>query len=74
MALILDPGASAGTNAFRTVFFMPNLIGGIVLGYIWQILLNCVLRLLEKPLLQPGRDGRLLGPGHPDVPGSRSAT
>ena len=40
-----------GTNIFRTVFFMPNLIGGIVLGYIWQILLNCVLSLLEKPLL-----------------------
>ncbi len=32
-----------GTNAFRTVFFMPNLIGGIVLGYIWQILINGVL-------------------------------
>ena len=30
---------------------MPNLIGGIVLGYIWQILLNCVLSLLGKPLL-----------------------
>ena len=40
-----------GSNAFRTVFFMPNLIGGIVLGYIWQILLNCVLSLLEQPLL-----------------------
>lgn len=32
-----------GTNLFRTVFFMPNLIGGIVLGYIWQLLLNGVL-------------------------------
>jgi raffinose/stachyose/melibiose transport system permease protein len=32
-----------GTNAFRTVFFMPNLIGGIVLGYIWQLLINGVL-------------------------------
>ena len=32
-----------GTNIFRTVFFMPNLIGGIVLGYIWQILINAVL-------------------------------
>lgn len=32
-----------GTNFFRTVFFMPNLIGGIVLGYIWQILLNGIL-------------------------------
>ena len=40
-----------GTNIFRTVFFMPNLIGGIVLGYIWQILINCVLTLVEKPLL-----------------------
>ena len=40
-----------GTNIFRTVFFMPNLIGGIVLGYIWQILINCVLTLVEQPLL-----------------------
>ncbi len=40
-----------GTNMFRTVFFMPNLIGGIVLGYIWQILLNCVLSNLAQPLL-----------------------
>jgi raffinose/stachyose/melibiose transport system permease protein len=40
-----------GTNFFRSVFFMPNLIGGIVLGYIWQILLNGLLMLLEKPLL-----------------------
>ena len=41
----------AGTNIFRTIFFMPNLIGGIVLGYIWQILLNCVLSNLAQPLL-----------------------
>ena len=40
-----------GTNIFRTVFFMPNLIGGIVLGYIWQILINCILSLVSKPLL-----------------------
>ena len=40
-----------GTNIFRTVFFMPNLIGGIVLGYIWNILLNCVLSSMAKPLL-----------------------
>lgn len=32
-----------GTNLFRTVFFMPNLIGGIVLGYIWQLILNGIL-------------------------------
>ena len=40
-----------GTNIFRTIFFMPNLIGGIVLGYIWQILINCVLSLSGLPLL-----------------------
>jgi raffinose/stachyose/melibiose transport system permease protein len=40
-----------GTNIFRTIFFMPNLIGGIVLGYIWQILINCVLSLVGQPLL-----------------------
>jgi raffinose/stachyose/melibiose transport system permease protein len=32
-----------GTNVFRTVFFMPNLIGGIVLGYIWQLIINGIL-------------------------------
>ena len=35
--------AMRGANLFRSVFFMPNLIGGIVLGYIWQLLLNGVL-------------------------------
>lgn len=40
-----------GTNIFRTIFFMPNLIGGIVLGYIWQILINCLLSLIGEPLL-----------------------
>ena len=40
-----------GTNVFRTVFFMPNLIGGIVLGYIWQILINCLLTIIGQPLL-----------------------
>ena len=40
-----------GTNVFRTVFFMPNLIGGIVLGYIWQILINCLLSIIGQPIL-----------------------
>ena len=40
-----------GTNVFRTVYFMPNLIGGIVLGYIWNILINCVLSLASQPLM-----------------------
>jgi raffinose/stachyose/melibiose transport system permease protein len=35
--------AMRGANLFRGIFFMPNLIGGIILGYIWQLLLNGVL-------------------------------
>ena len=50
VALVLTRGIK-GTNLFRTVFFMPNLIGGIVLGYIWQILINCLLSIVEQPLL-----------------------
>ena len=50
IALVLTKGYR-GTNAFRTVFFMPNLIGGIVLGYIWQILINCLLTIIGQPLL-----------------------
>lgn len=42
LALALTKGIK-GTNVFRTVFFMPNLIGGIVLGYIWQLIINGVL-------------------------------
>lgn len=40
-----------GTNLFRTVFFMPNLIGGIVLGYIWQQIINAVLLQYETTLV-----------------------
>lgn len=32
-----------GTTIFRTVFFIPNLIGGIVLGYLWKIILDAVI-------------------------------
>ncbi len=42
LALLLTRGIK-GTNIFRSVFFMPNLIGGIVLGYIWNLLINGVL-------------------------------
>ena len=42
--------AMKGTNLFRTVFFMPNLIGGIVLGYIWQLILNGVLSYFGRTL------------------------
>lgn len=50
LALVLTRGIR-GTSIFRTVYFMPNLIGGILLGYIWQILLNGVLSNLQLPLL-----------------------
>ena len=39
-----------GTNLFRTVFFMPNLIGGIILGYVWNLLLNGILLQFGKTL------------------------
>lgn len=39
-----------GTNLFRTVFFMPNLIGGLVLGYVWQLLLNGILAQFQRNL------------------------
>jgi len=42
LASLLTRGKK-GTNIFRTIFFMPNLIGGIVLGYIWQLILNGIL-------------------------------
>ncbi len=45
LALLLT-GKIRGRNFFRTVFFMPNLIGGIVLGYIWQLIINGVLSSL----------------------------
>lgn len=45
LALLLTKGLK-GTNFFRSVFFMPNLIGGIVLGYIWNLLINGVLGYL----------------------------
>lgn len=49
VAMLLTKGAK-GTNVFRTVFFMPNLIGGIILGYIWQLLLNGILANFQRTL------------------------
>ncbi len=41
-----------GANLFRTVFFMPNLIGGIVLGYIWKLIFDAILAAASKqPML-----------------------
>ena len=39
-----------GTNIFRTVIFMPNLLGGIVLGYIWQLIINGFLSFFKTTL------------------------
>jgi raffinose/stachyose/melibiose transport system permease protein len=56
LALLLTSGIP-GTNLFRTVFFMPNLIGGIVLGYIWQLILNGALYPFGVTLTSNARYG-----------------
>ncbi|HIV99333.1 MAG TPA: sugar ABC transporter permease [Candidatus Ornithospirochaeta avicola] len=56
LALILTKNVP-GTNAYRTIFFMPNLIGGIVLGWIWQVIINGVLAYYEKTLLSSASYG-----------------
>lgn len=55
-ALMLTRG-KRGTNLFRTVFFMPNLIGGIVLGYIWQLIINGVLIKFDVTLTSSANYG-----------------
>lgn len=56
LALILTKNVP-GTNTFRTIFFMPNLIGGIVLGWIWQVVLNGVLAGFEQTMLSDSKYG-----------------
>lgn len=56
LALLLTRGIK-GTNLFRTVFFMPNLIGGIVLGYIWQLIINGVLARYELTMFADPKYG-----------------
>ena len=56
IAMLLTKGIP-GTNAFRTVFFMPNLIGGIVLGYIWQLILNGIFAYFGRTLTYSGSYG-----------------
>lgn len=46
-----------GTNLFRTVFFMPNLIGGIVLGYTWQQMINAILYKYETTIVSNAKFG-----------------
>lgn len=35
-----------GSTIFRTIFFMPNLVGGIVLAYVWKSILNEFIHLM----------------------------
>ena len=46
-----------GTNIFRTIFFMPNLIGGIVLGYTWQQMINAILYQFETTIVSNAKYG-----------------
>ena len=46
-----------GSNLFRTVFFMPNLIGGIVLGYIWSMIFDGILSRANTSILLESRYG-----------------
>ena len=46
-----------GTNLFRTVFFMPNLIGGIVLGYIWSMIFDGILSKFGTSILLESQYG-----------------
>jgi raffinose/stachyose/melibiose transport system permease protein len=56
LALLLTKGLK-GTNVFRSVFFTPNLIGGIVLGYLWQTIINAVLAKFGVTLMFDPRYG-----------------
>ena len=46
-----------GSNLFRTVFFMPNLIGGIVLGYIWSMIFDGILSKWDTSILLESKWG-----------------
>lgn len=49
LALLLTKGLK-GSNVYRSIFFRPNLIGGIILGYIWRVLLNGILLQFDQNL------------------------
>ncbi|MCI9151313.1 MAG: sugar ABC transporter permease [Lachnospiraceae bacterium] len=50
IAMLLTKGIK-GTNIFRTVFFLPNLIGGIVLSYIWLMIFNSILAKYSQTIV-----------------------
>lgn len=56
VAYVLTQGIK-GANIFRTAFFLPNLIGGIVLGYIWNMIFNGILIKYNTSVLIDSRFG-----------------
>ena len=56
VAYLLTQGIR-GSNLFRTVFFMPNLIGGIVLGYIWSMIFDGILSRYGTSILMETKYG-----------------
>lgn len=54
VAYILTQGIK-GSNLYRTVFFMPNLIGGIVLGYIWSMIFDGILSRWNTSILMESK-------------------
>lgn len=46
-----------GSNLYRTVFFMPNLIGGIVLGHIWSMIFDGILSRIDTSILLESKYG-----------------
>ncbi len=56
VAYVLTRGIR-GSNLFRTVFFMPNLIGGIVLGYIWSMIFDGILSKWNTSILLESKFG-----------------
>ena len=56
VAYVLTQGIK-GSNIFRTVFFMPNLIGGIVLGYIWSMIFDGILSRFGTSILMNAKYG-----------------
>ena len=57
MVAVLLTKNFGGTNIFRTVFFMPNLLGGVLLGTIWKIILNGILVAFRETLTTSGVNG-----------------
>lgn len=57
MVAVLLTKNFGGTNIFRTIFFMPNLLGGVLLGTIWKVLFNGLLVSMEQTLTSNGTYG-----------------